>query len=745
MFAPIRKAILVREPQVRESLVRESLVRESLLAPSSAGIPSRVWPEGIPPRLGARCESRTSVLTPIRTTAIGVIAGIMSAAAIPANAQEDKPVNGNDAPKNLIIEPTAMLPQVVASFGSAVADDWLYVAGGHVGKAHQHSRDNVTGDVYRLNLLDFETWEKLPGEIPLQSVALVSDGKRLIRIGGMEARNPAGEPEDMRSTAAVERFDPLTRSWTSLPDLPEPRSSHDAAVAGNTVYVVGGWTLTGHALDAQWLDTAHRMDLSSESPTWEPLPTPPFKRRAIAAAVAAGKLYAIGGIDDDDQTSSVVDVLDLAAGTWSKGPDVPSNGFGIAAFGVNDHVYASGMDGSIYRLNDAGARWDRVGTLAFPRFFHRLVAADDDHLLAVGGAVKAGHLRHIESVDLADAHPRTPRLASWRVPYPGDARNRQGVFLHDNAIYLFGGNNSLEQHDFESENFLTEGFRVHLGSLAISPVADFPVHRQSMQTLAAEGPDAVGYAVGGFGHDGQVARSHADVYRYKFNGDKWEHLSASLPSPRTQFGLVEHGGSLWIFGGLDYDPTRERDDHFRHVRDVLRCDVSNPDATFTVTEHELPRPRRAFGAALLGDRYYLVAGMRESFKTVEECDVFDFKTAAWDVIPSPSRPRISPELVALHGRLYLAGGSSPGDAGDIEPNASVEVYDPSTQKWSVLIDELPILPKHMRMAAFGNRLLIHSTHDERDHAITILLIDPRQTDMTDDALAEAAPHAFGGG
>ena len=36
------------------------------------------------------------------------------------------------------------------------------------------------------------------------------------------------------------RFDPESNSWEDLPPLPEGRSSLDAAVVGDTLYVVGG-------------------------------------------------------------------------------------------------------------------------------------------------------------------------------------------------------------------------------------------------------------------------------------------------------------------------------------------------------------------------------------------------------------------------------------------------------------------------------------------------------------------------
>ena len=118
--------------------------------------------------------------------------------------------------------------------------------GGNIGKAHEFNRDCVKGDFFRL---------KLTGGTALLSVSLVAPEGKIIRIGGMNARNPGGEKNDLHSTAEVMRFDPTTQQWQALPPLPEPRSSHDAVILGDTLYVGGGWKLAGDDANAVWQNT----------------------------------------------------------------------------------------------------------------------------------------------------------------------------------------------------------------------------------------------------------------------------------------------------------------------------------------------------------------------------------------------------------------------------------------------------------------------------------------------------------
>jgi len=361
-------------------------------------------------------------------------------------------------------------------------------------------------------------------------------------------------------------------------------------------------------------------------------------------------------------------------------------------------------------------------------------------LAAIGGAAPGGHFRNIEIFDLRPSPTAT--VTSWTVPFPGDAKNRQAVFLHDNDLLVAGGNNSVEQHDFNPGNFLNQAYKIHLGSLAVTRLADLPVNRQSLEAALSSGKrDGVAYVVGGFGHDGEKARSFADVFRYDLEKDQWQKLASQLPRPRSQFGLVERDSQLWIFGGLDYDPKRGTQ-AFQHPLDILSWKMKDPQADFVVSSHRLPRPRRAFGGALFGDRYYLVGGMQDNFQLVEECDVFNFSSGQWEAIPAPKQPRISPRLVALKGKLYLTGGSSPNANGEFRPNPSIEVFDPETRSWSTIIEKLPVSPDHLQVLALRDRLLLYSANGKDSKSIQLLLIDPGTTQLTQSihSVTSAAPH-----
>jgi N-acetylneuraminic acid mutarotase len=293
------------------------------------------------------------------------------------------------------------LPQPASSFGAVVSGDWLYVYGGHVADTHSYSTSSVSGQFHRLNLKDPQKWEDLPGGPPLQGLNLATWHGKVFRVGGMNPTNKEGEKADVRSVADCACFDPQTRQWSDLPPMPEPRSSHDVVVAGNKLIVIGGWKLSGDSDDAVWADTSLVLDLAAVKPQWKSV-NQPFQRRAFMSAVLHGKVYVIGGFVNDSDPTRDVQIYDPVADTWAKGPELPGkdeNGFGPAACTLNDTLYASVADGSLYRLNARGDGWEKIAKTT-PRIVHRL-APDGDKLLVLGGAARMKQLDLIEAVEVS--------------------------------------------------------------------------------------------------------------------------------------------------------------------------------------------------------------------------------------------------------------------------------------------------------------------------------------------------------
>ena len=243
-------------------------------------------------------------------------------------------------------EPIASIPRSTTSFGSVTCDGWLYVLGGYAGRPHDYHRDGQSAEFYRVNLFDPSHIERLPHTQHMQSSPLEQWNGRIIRIGGLVAENAPGEPEHLVSLETVMMYDPQTRTWSALPDMPGGRSSHDTAVVGSMLHVFGGWDLDAETDSRSWHTDMLTLDLENPEAGWQSTQVP-FQRRAIASVRTGDRVAVIGGMTERGPTNSV-DLFNPESGGWEKGPDFPTQAFGAAGDAVGDRVVASAASGVVY-------------------------------------------------------------------------------------------------------------------------------------------------------------------------------------------------------------------------------------------------------------------------------------------------------------------------------------------------------------------------------------------------------------
>ena len=610
----------------------------------------------------------------------------------------------------------ASMDVAVTSFGAAVTSEGhLYVAGGYFGTPHEYDREGQSAALGHLGANG--AWEaRARMETGLQGFAMVPIEGGLLRCGGSRIDNAHGTAADMHSIATCMRYVEADDRWEPFTDMPLPRSSFDAAALDGRVYAIGGWSLDGDATHGVFTDAMVIFDTSTR--TWSSEPCP-VTRRALAVVATTHAVIAIGGLDASLSASSAVDVYDPSTHAWSHGPEFPGDGFGVAAAAIGDAVYASGSAGTLWRWSPGETAWTSLASLAQPRFFHRLVPLGTD-LYAIGGIgsmTMDGRARLIETISTTT--PNAPAIGWADITFPGRARNRFGMFAAEDSIYVIGGNDSPEQHDFAETNFVAEAFRLHVPSLRWFPLAPLPEARQSLESIPV-GQEVI--AIGGFGHDGHTARTFADRFVMR-DGEHFEMARDALPTGRTQFGATFHDDAIWIFAGLIFDESLPEAQQFTHLDDVLRCPVESGvmRACETISAH-LPGTRRAFASAASGDHMYIVGGMREGFAPIDDCADFDFAARTFSSMPCPAHVRISGAMLEHDGMLYLCGGSARDASGSLAADRSIEVFDPATQAWSTLIAELPFDTHQARWAFVGDRVVMLRTQDAAGHA-TLAIVD----------------------
>jgi N-acetylneuraminic acid mutarotase len=618
--------------------------------------------------------------------------------------------------------PFPPLPEAISSFGATSTGDHIYVFSGHMGRVPGNSSDGLSPHFTRLNLRDPQAkWEELALHKPSQSPGLVAWNGNIYRVGGLSFTNKAGEETAFNSLDVFAKYDPKTNAWKDLPSLPEPRSSLDAAVVGDKLYVVGGWNLQGaSSMDAPWHEEALVFDLTKEDGKWEPIAKPPFQTRALAAMGHQGKLWVMGGMKSTNQTTREVHIYDPQTNTWAVGPELAGGdqlaGFAISAFVAGGQLCYNGSEGIIYKLKPDGSDWQMVERLMFPRSFHRLVAASDNTLVAVAGVARGGgYLANLETIELTSAGTPRPKLAQWSVPFEGKAKHSQMLLLSGSSLYVFGGNNSRNPHDFSKDMISSEAFRF---DLAARSVEQLPNLAQGVQSGAAVqiGPrnDQSIYVLGGIGFVGDEHQSLDTIYQYRLRSKAWMDEVQHLPGSRSMFSATVSGNTAWLFGGAEVNTGKGL------VSDTLRWQPASGEPAEVVPSAAIPTPRRSFGAATLEDKFYVVGGLGEKTGIVPTAAAFDLKEGKWADIASPGVARVFPNLVAVAGKLYLAGGFARVD-GHFAPATEVEIYDPATNAWQAMPGELPL--KGKQLLEYQGRLLFFGVDEGKEGVANFALLD----------------------
>ena len=142
----------------------------------------------------------------------------------------------------------------------------------------------------------------------------------------------------------VHVFDTATETWSTNGVVPIDRRRGGAAAVnyGGKIYIVGG-NNNGHNGGAvNWFD-----EFDPVTGTWTVLPDAPNARDHMQAALVGDKLVVVGGRQTTlpnpfINTISATDIYDFTTGTWSSGVDMPTDRAGAVTVTVGAEVIVAG-------------------------------------------------------------------------------------------------------------------------------------------------------------------------------------------------------------------------------------------------------------------------------------------------------------------------------------------------------------------------------------------------------------------
>ncbi|MGQ0810901.1 MAG: Kelch repeat-containing protein [Nitrospiraceae bacterium] len=182
------------------------------------------------------------------------------------------------------------------------------------------------------------TWRSLAAAPTKRTevVAAALQGKIYV-VGGF-AEPGFGNVMNLAITDMVEMYDPSTNRWTTKAPLPAKLHHAGAAVIGDRLYIVGGYT---QSFLSVWHPVATLYVYDPSQDRWTEGLAMPTARGALAVTDHAGKIFAIGGYDGA-RNSAAVEVYDPAGNSWRIRASLPTARDHLAAVSTNGKVYAIG-------------------------------------------------------------------------------------------------------------------------------------------------------------------------------------------------------------------------------------------------------------------------------------------------------------------------------------------------------------------------------------------------------------------
>jgi N-acetylneuraminic acid mutarotase len=287
---------------------------------------------------------------------------------------------------------------------------------------------------------------------------------------------------------------------------------------------------------------------------WTSMAHMPTARAGLGVAVVNGKIYAIGGVNNNTQLA-VNEEYDPATDTWKDRAAMPTarSGFAIAVY--QSKIYAIGgtvgtgenvgFTGVTEVYDPATNTWETKSSMPTPRADLSANVANGEIYL-IGGKEYWGDGPLYHELDVNEVYD--PVSDSWTT----EARMPVPVFGYasavvDGKIYVFGGARQL----LEGFNNLTSVSSTQVydavnhtwSSSASLPVAGSYAAAEATRGLTA--PKRV-YVVGGFAQD-----SHSNVVHvYDSERNVWSS-GASMLTARGYLGLAVVDDVLYAIGGFD--------------------------------------------------------------------------------------------------------------------------------------------------------------------------------------------------
>lgn len=235
--------------------------------------------------------------------------------------------------------PKTAIPTPRALGASVVFGNDIYVIGGR-------NENDILSTVEKYSTTENKWLPATPMPTARWSLMTCSAGGKLYAFGGV-----SGIGNNRRALDIVEAYDPNSNSWQSVGKMPEPRQGAAIAEVNGLIYVISGKIASYVEATTGDQITEHVDSFDPKTKAWNRVQDIPTGRVGAKAVVANGLVFVVGGIAKSGGFPAQIDVFDPRSNQWSAGPRLSSGrsqhmcalvGDLIVVFGGSSVSYGSG-------------------------------------------------------------------------------------------------------------------------------------------------------------------------------------------------------------------------------------------------------------------------------------------------------------------------------------------------------------------------------------------------------------------
>jgi len=427
-----------------------------------------------------------------------------------------------------------------------------------------------------------------PIPTPLQNSSCVGIGNTIYLIGGLRADGTVSD--------SVYVFDAESAIWNTddTSSLITARSNHSSVVLNDSIFTSGGVTANGEITGT--VEKLHLVDGIPNTNSWESTSALRLPRKDFQLTHWNSRLYALGGIDGDNNILSNVESFDPSTTElWSSEKhELPlkNANFNLAKLENNIYIFG-GAASEILDITEQPnyMQLDTITETWLPRPTPSIERTNFSSTLLNNYLILAGGLN--ESSAISDAELYNIETNTWEViDSLKTPRSNSAIATWKNTAFIIGGN-SGDQPLHSTESFTPSESTWQLK-------AEMNVAREL--ATAATFQDLI-YVFGGLS-----AEASSTFEYYDIANDTWR-IGGNLPTPRSNATSIVLNDKIYLIGGkIDGKPSNS-------------VEIYNPrNQRWQANIPTLNTPVIDAGSATLNGKIYVFSGITDTSENSIESD-----------------------------------------------------------------------------------------------------------------------------